>query len=203
MNRRAVLFVVAAVFLGLIAWLAFGIFGSPGNNPPSGSTLEDIKFRHEIGQTVLEKLVIAALVALLGLWTTRLVERFKTREAYIAAFAQKHINYVSDVWELIYEWEACINDASVTETEQYGSAARTETAAARSRDLAENLRRLLWKQRFWLGQPIYARFVNYHNALHPYLDALVLQDRKTAETLKGYLDKCKQDIMDVLNADLT
>jgi len=170
-------------------------------------TLENLKFQHEILLSLIEKLMIGAAIALFALWTSRLLERYKAREAYISSFTQRHVQKVAEIWKMVYEWESFIEEGKPLDDfddEQWSMFLdRMEQRIARSQLMAEELRKAVEADRFWLGKGLYSRFVAYHNLLRPYIAAMALRQQNMLKEIKTALDRNKQDIMSVVRANFT
>ena len=77
-----------------------------------------------------------------------------------------------------------------------------ERTIARSRTFADALRSAVRRERYWLGENLYSRFVLYHNVLQRYLDMVLLNQKTEADGAKRAMNRLKQDIMVTLDSDL-
>ena len=165
--------------------------------------LEEIGFQHDLTQSIVEKLGIGVIVALLGFFLNRAIERYKARSAFLVGYTGRHINAISNAWQLLYQWEATIRDharrhVTIDPEERHEVVDDLMPAIDESRRRASAVRSYVDENRFWLGEDLYTRFVRYHNSLDPYLDALLMGKYEDRVQLEVAMFENKQDILSLL-----
>lgn len=169
-------------------------------------------FTPEFYRTALNNVInsglLAAVATFLGFVASRALERFKSREAYIGSFTQVRIKKVAEIWELVYRWENQIEHARqkarLLPAEDWNQTlAELRSELAVSDAMSSEIRSLVEMHRFWLGEAGYKHFINYHNLLHPYLEAICLRERDCLTEMKYKLDKKKQSVLTMLRSSLS
>ena len=166
--------------------------------------LEDEHLRDGLTQSIVERLLIAMIVAAFAFYLNRALERYKSRSAFLAGYTNRHIEAISEAWRRMYTWEAAVRGhlrfySTVQLEERHEVVDDLLPAIDESRRLSREVRNYVDENRFWLGEELYAHFVRYHNNLDLHIDAVVrgqLQDRSRLES-EMYANK--QDILTLLH----
>lgn len=160
-------------------------------------------FEQQAALSIIDKLVIAVIVAAFAMFLNRALERYKMRSAFLAGYAEKHIAAISDAWGLMYRWENFIRQSfryqRVYNDEQWHGLIDDLAKAideSRRRELA--VRQFVETNRFWLGEELYMLLVEYHNELEKYVRTVLYGSYHEVIGLRERLTERKQDIMSLL-----
>jgi hypothetical protein len=150
---------------------------------------------------VVDKIGIASVALLVVFYFNKKLEHFKTREALIDEFASEHIKMSAEIWEKIYSWESFIHRYepffSIPDDEWQPPELQSLIDISNARAL--EIRNLVDRSRFWLGNDLYQRFVDYHNCLEPYIQIIATRDSRRIHTLRTHLDCHRQDVLSLLS----
>lgn len=166
--------------------------------------VDEQRFHESLWLSILEKLVIAIIVALFGFSLNRALERYKARSAFLAGYTDRHIGAISEAWRLMYTWEAAVKGhlrfySSVELEDRHDVVDDLLPAIDESRRLSRDVRTYVDENRFWLGEDLYMKFVKYHNNLDPYIDAVVRGQLDDRSRLELRMQEHQEDILTLLH----
>lgn len=147
------------------------------------------EFGKELVVVVIDKLVLALIVAAAGLWINQALERFRAETALRSEVAKATIAKMSEVWSKAYEWEKAIDrfmdGVHKVRTQASGDTNALEKLAGS--ELAplekemdskgESAGRKLEEERFWLTEDQYQEFLSYQKATKALVRADIIRDK--------------------------
>jgi hypothetical protein len=149
---------------------------------------EDIKSREALVLMVIQYLGIALLIAFAGYLLNRSIERHRARLAVATEVAKKRVQFAADCWNAVFKWEEAVDRLVSLAAELRLKSADDEQFAAELPRLApiqDNAKALsssalgvIAENRFWLGEPLVAEFLDYGSLLNDYLGAFQAADMK-------------------------
>ena len=163
-------------------------------------------FQQQLLLILVDKLAIGLLLALAGFLFSKILERFKTRQAFQNEIAKQRVSKISEVWAAIYSWEALVSqivyDTSDLQIRYKQDPANLEAALEseieplhdKANQRSQVIHELAEVNRFWLGEDLYQRFRHYSNNLIDYLNAFFDKDLRKVQELKSQREKMKQDV---------
>jgi hypothetical protein len=186
----------------------------------SSRLLNDDNFKRDLIKIVVDKLLVALILVVVGFFATNLIERFKTERSFSAELSKMRVEKISQVWEKIYQLEAAY-DESDRMTKDYYISAKTKSPeddkALYQRLIMDpliksvgplqiELEQLLIKNRFWLGEEMYEEIYYYLNASgeyrvarEGYLPPDRRPDEKGLQELLEKREKARASIIEIRN----
>lgn len=160
----------------------------------------------KIWPIIIDKFAIGLIVAFAGFWLSRILERFKSREAFTSEIMKARATKISETWSAMYSWEAIVRDCLHTAAEiqvQHASdlSKRNEQLLIQvvplenqSKSLSRVARNSVEANRFWLGEELYGHFQNYSNNLMGLLNAYSSDNVAVFNSTSKKIDQAKQNI---------
>ena len=117
----------------------------------------------------IDKAVVASVTIFVAFVAKRFIEGVKSKLAFKDEMERQRVARMGDTWSAIYEFEAAADDllrAHATQVKESPMAidkSKLEPLEARSEQLSEVARATVDRNWYWLGEPSYERFMNYHN----------------------------------------
>jgi len=171
-------------------------------------------FKEQLLLTLIDKLAIGILILVAGLLFNRILERFKSKQAFSNEISKQRVAEIGSVCSHIYEWESSLGHTiERTEILKLHFKDNTEDIASRlkgqedlpTKELVERklyvLRISLGKSYFWLGEELYQHLVEYCLNIKEAFDAYL--DEGLSEhfnELSGKLDQSRENIMNFLQS---
>jgi hypothetical protein len=120
------------------------------------SPMRPITFEQQLWITILDKLLIALLIALAGFVLARALERFKAREARRTEYSKLRVIKIGEVWEALGDWEHARGEwvkqgNRVHERNDETNQKAAFEALKAEAEAEKRLELLLDRNRFWLG----------------------------------------------------
>jgi hypothetical protein len=168
-------------------------------------------FQEKIVLVLIQYLAIALIVAFVGYFLKKSLEKHKARLALGDVIVKKKIDAISNCWSSMYQWEATIFDFVCCDDElksafsgnPHGYIAAVPSLSyleKRSKNQSVTARHNVESSRFWLGEEIYSKFREYNNSLMDYLTAYVADDKSKLVSIKQRIENAKSDATKTLEA---
>jgi len=184
-------------FLSVLAAVAAAAPAVTPSPAPFGA-----KFWSDASLLLIDKLLIAAAILVVGYWINRAFERYKSEQALRAALAQRTLDNIGEVWQKVAEWEGRIDDR----INQYLRDRRDQPEnqlATLARDFGRDLpailaecddvMRVARKNRFWTGEVVYRSLTGYCEEIRASLVKIVPRNDQTINVVKGQFEKSRFD----------
>jgi hypothetical protein len=163
-------------------------------------------FREQLILTIVDKAVIGILVAAAAYFFSKALEKFKSTRSLNNEFDKQRIMKIAELWESSYKCE----DAVLMQSRYVGKAIASGGAGLDLRlepytpelvDLIKTTRELqqtIGYGRFWLGDLLYERFMEYQQLLHGHVGSLLERpvEAKPERQLVEELGRLRQSIWD-------
>lgn len=168
-------------------------------------------FEEQLYITIIDKLLIGALIVVVGFTFNRLLERFKSKQSFSNEMAKQRVTKISECWEIMYKWEykiqsiytlmAHYSDISSSKEEYNRMMKEDDTIKKLVEDINKIfplVKETVERNRFWTGNDLYKKFVSYGSSLHRCVDAFL--NGRWDEFMKTYsiIEKEKEDITTLL-----
>src|SRR5262249_7922378 len=82
-------------------------------------------------------------------------EHFKSKESFTAEIRKTQLTHIAEVWEKLYMLEACVEDLVTFRNIWYGSHLGKLKGVDQGQQLISELKDMVAKDRFWLGEGLY------------------------------------------------
>jgi hypothetical protein len=133
-------------------------------------------------QSVVPALLVL-LTALLTLITNTLLEHVRSQETFTTEIRKTQLTHIAEVWEKLYMLDACVEDLMFVrnastevgkkeaDKELYSRIrARKQPSVENGKQLVAQLKEMIEKDRFWLGEVLYQRAAIYLTELEMMLN---------------------------------
>ena len=154
----------------------------------------------------LDKVVITLLLLIVGLLSNVVLEGKKSKLALKSEMAKRRVEYVGTAWSEFNQLEALgrtfigrLLEAIKLPDEAERTYALTDLASfgGEAEELSTQARELIEQHRFWLGEPLYERFVVFHDLLVQRLSRfLALLHDPANEDLHSACERVEKQITD-------
>ena len=171
-------------------------------------------FTQELVLTIVDSLVIGALLVLAGFLVNLGLERYKSRDAFLKELAKTRVERIASVWSSLYEYESVIDDliskTGELKLRQGGYMEREEFAydddelEAQARELSEtssarrkHIEDLLERERFWLGATLYDRCGSYfalqRNRVRLFFEIFMTEDETELSRIQAEYEQAQKE----------
>ena len=138
-----------------------------------------------LGFWILNEVVIAVLLALVGFLFSWLLERSKSRLAFRNEIAKQRVVRIGEVWSALEKSEAAISKLLVEASKviEQGSDStalrKLKPLQNESMEKADRAKEIADANRFWLGEMFFERARTFNNAQMEMMDAFIGGDSRT------------------------
>jgi hypothetical protein len=169
-----------------------------------------MNFNQHLIVTIVDKLAIGFLILFAGLIFNKVLEKYKSRQAFETEIAKQRVAKIGEVWALLYEWESLVKGLirRVAEMQlEFGNnrellEERLETeiqpSMVNSENKSKNIQLLVEQNRFWLGEELYVHFLEYHNNIMNYTQVFASGNYQEFKELDEKLENSKHNVVKVL-----
>ncbi len=165
--------------------------------------LENLKSRHQLENTLVDKLGIAIIFTIVGYAFNKRLERYKLLEAQRKEWGSKRIETSSAVWKAAHALEGrirALQQFAPNAPFSYADSNRLRDKIGAIAAEAEALKALLDENRFLLGRATYARCCAYRRLLSALLHASVGSDSAMRGKIERALSQLHSDLDSSLEA---
>jgi hypothetical protein len=164
-------------------------------------------FEQQVQLILIDKLAIGLLIAIAVFGLNRILEKYRSAQAFQNEIAKQRVSRISEVWSQLYSFESLVSqiiyyssnlhelydkDPAKLEYELSKDIAPLDKKAA---ETADAVRDVADRNRFWLGEDLYQRFRAYHTNLFQSHKAFESRDVQTLQRLKSEREQMKQDVL--------
>jgi len=148
---------------------------------------------------ILDKFMLAGIVAIFSWGLNMALEKYKTKQAFSLEIAKIRSSKIAEVWNALYEWEhiarIMVEKASELQFEENSIVQYIELLGPlekESKDKAKNIAKIIDSSRFWLGNKQYNIFKNYHELIIKYLETYIKNDLTAFKQAEKQLNAAKE-----------
>jgi hypothetical protein len=164
-------------------------------------------FEQQLWLAIIDKLAIGLLIVIAIFFLNRILEKYRSAQAYQNEIAKQRVTRISEVWSQLYSFESIVSqiiyyssklhesydkDPAKLEYELSKDIAPLEKKAAETADAVHDLAD---KNRFWIGEDLYQQFQAYHSNIFQSHKAFESKDIQTLQRLKYEREQMKQDVL--------
>ena len=171
-----------------------------------------MKFKEELIITIVDNLLIGAIIIILAYLFNKLLEKFKSRQSFLNEIAKERVSKISECWEVIYSWEYNIQSLYTLMAHMSENAESVQSYNEKLRsnknidELIKNInqqfpkvKETIEKNRFWTGNDLYRKFVGYGSSLYSCVDAFINSRWDEFMSIHPIIEKEKDDIISLID----
>jgi hypothetical protein len=167
-------------------------------------------FSQKLTLLLIDKFFLALIIAVAGYIISKMLERYKSKQALFNEIAKEEIKRISDCWQLAYESESLImrivrrtaeiqheNEANVNLQRDLLNREIEPLFTSSTNKTAEFLD-CIDKNRLWINNNLFDTFRKFHKYLITYLEAYAAHNIEQLKTSQMEIENLKQSINQIL-----